>query len=279
MHWDDLRYLEALTRHGSATAAAREMGVAVSTVYRRLGALEESLGGPVVVKGAEGVVLTDAGRVLVDAARRTAVEVGAARQMATGDRERVAGVVGLTTVEGYVPLLERPLRRLADEHPALRIDLHIAHAGPSVRRREVEVAIAVMPNPQPELWGRKIAPIEFGVFGTEGEVARSPRRWIVCGPPLEHIPEARFEQAVATHVSVATGSRLAMFALVRGGAGIALLPRAIAALYPELVEVEEHAPETAPLTRDAWLLTHPDNRDDGNVRALMTVLSECLGAS
>ncbi len=79
MHWDDLRYLEALTRHGSATAAAREIGVAVSTVYRRLGALEESLGGPVVVKGAEGVVLTDAGRVLVDAARRTAVEVGAAR--------------------------------------------------------------------------------------------------------------------------------------------------------------------------------------------------------
>jgi len=53
VHWDDLRYLEALTRHGSATAAAREIGVAVSTVYRRLGALEESLGGPVVVKGAE----------------------------------------------------------------------------------------------------------------------------------------------------------------------------------------------------------------------------------
>tara|TARA_B100001750_G_scaffold113892_1_gene89924 strand:+ start:8114 stop:8953 length:840 start_codon:yes stop_codon:yes gene_type:complete len=279
VHWDDLRYLEALTRHGSATAAAREIGVAVSTVYRRLGALEESLGGPVVVKGAEGVVLTDAGRVLVDAARRTAVEVGAARQMATGDRERVAGVVGLTTVEGYVPLLERPLRQLADEHPELRIDLHIAYAGPSVRRREVEVAIAVVPNPPTELWGRKIAPIEFGVFGTAEEVARPARRWIVCGPPLEHIPEARFERSVAERVSVATGSRLAMFALVRGGAGIALLPRAIAALYPELVEVDEHASDTAALTRDAWLLTHPDNRDDGNVRALMSVLANCLGAS
>ena len=253
------------------------MGVAVSTVYRRLGALEESLGGPVVVKGADGVVLTDAGRVLVDAARRTAVEVGAARQMASGDRDRIAGVVGLTTVEGYIPLLDEPLTELADQHPELRIDLHIAHAGPSVRRREVEVAIAVVPNPPPELWGRKLAPIEFGVFGIAGEVARSPRRWVVCGPPLEHIPEARFEQAHAEAVTVATGSRLAMLALVRGGAGVALLPRAIATLYPELQEVDEHASETAELTRDAWLLTHPDNRDDGRVRALMTVLADALG--
>lgn len=278
MHWDDLRYLEALTRHGSAAAAARELGVAVSTVYRRLGALEESLGGPVVVRGAEGVVLTDAGRVLVDVARRTAVEVGAARQMATGDRERVAGVVGLTTVEGYIPLLERPLTELADQHPELRIDLHIAHAGPSVRRREVEVAIAVVPNPPPELWGRKLAPIEFSVFGTAPEVARSPRRWVVCGPPLEHIAEAEFERAHAEQVSVATGSRLAMLALVRGGAGVALLPRAIAERTPELVEVEDFASETASLTRDAWLLTHPDNRNDGRVRALMAVLAEALGA-
>ena len=70
MSWDDLRYLEAMARGGSAAAAARELNVAVSTVYRRLGALEEDVGGPCVVRGADGVVLTDAGHALLDAARR-----------------------------------------------------------------------------------------------------------------------------------------------------------------------------------------------------------------
>lgn len=44
LDWDDLRFFLALTRHGSLSAAARDLHVAQSTVGRRLASLEASLG-------------------------------------------------------------------------------------------------------------------------------------------------------------------------------------------------------------------------------------------
>lgn len=274
MSWDDLVYLEAVARTGGATAAARELGVAVSTVYRRLAALDERIGGPCFVRGAEQLELTEAGEMLRATARRTRTEVAAAQRLARRQRTEVAGVVRLTTVEGYLPLLEEPIAALRERHPDLQVDLHLAHDGPSVRRREVDVSVTLVPNPPAELWGRRLPSIEYGVFGTSREAERDEHRWIVCGPPLAHLPETEFEREHATQVSMATGSRLAMLAMARRGVGVALLPRGLAALYPDLVEVLRYRPEVRSLRRDAWLLTHPDHRDDAPVRALMDALTD-----
>ena len=277
MSWDDLRILEVLARAGSAPAAARELGVAASTVYRRLAALESTIGGPCIVRGAHDIELTDTGRALVEAARRTGTEVARARQLARDRKQGARGRVGLTTVEAFLPLLEAPLADLAARFPELRVDLTLADSGPSVRRREVEVAIGVMARPPEGLWGKRIARIEFGVFGTAAEATRSPRRWIVCGPPIHHIPEARWEAEHADAIAVATGSRLAMFALLRRGLGVGLIPRSIAALYPELLELEEYRESARSLRRIAWLLIHPEMRADARVRALSKSLSTLAG--
>ncbi len=42
--WDDLRYLIAVSRHGSTLAAAKALGVNQSTVHRRLAELETLVG-------------------------------------------------------------------------------------------------------------------------------------------------------------------------------------------------------------------------------------------
>ena len=43
-NWDDLRFLLAVARHGSLSAAARVLGVNHSTVLRRVTALEPAMG-------------------------------------------------------------------------------------------------------------------------------------------------------------------------------------------------------------------------------------------
>jgi hypothetical protein len=38
--------------------------------------------------------------------------------------------------------------------------------GPSVRDREVDVAVGIMRRPPPGCWGRRVAPLRYAVFGT-----------------------------------------------------------------------------------------------------------------
>jgi len=276
--WDDLRYLEALDRGGSVAAAARHLGVAASTVYRRIAVLEEELGGPCVVRGTTPPELTEAGVALLAVARTVKGELARVSQIASDSQESLSGSVSMTTVEGFLPLLIEPLRQLSLKHPELRVDVHLGDAGPSVRRREVDVAIGVMSNPPEGLVGRRLAAIRYGVFGTEQACRREPQRWVTTGPPREHTPEAKWERENAGRVVLSTGSRNMMVSLVREGLGVAVLPRRLARLSDGLVELESYRERLSGLERPVWILTHAHARERAGVRALLDALFDGLAS-
>jgi len=275
MSWDDLRYLEAVARAGTAQSAARELGVSPSTIYRRLAALEAEIGAACLLKGNGQAELTATGQALVEVAKHTKAQVAKVVSQSQATSDAVCGRIGLTTVEGMVPVLSAPLSGLREAHPDLRVDLFISNSGPSVRRHEIDIAIGVMHRPPEELVGRKLFRIRFRVYGTAEAIAAQQRSWIVSGPPIEFTPEAAWERDNAEDVAVSTGSRIASLELARRGVGVALLPTRLAALCPELIEVVEYnesVREIAP--RDAWLLVHPSKRGNLNVRAVMETLLE-----
>lgn len=278
MSWDDVRHLEAVDRLGSVAAAARELGISASTVYRRVAALEESVGEPCLVRGPGKAVLTERGRELarVGRAMRTSLAqvAGAARARET----EVRGEVSLTTVEGFLPYLVRPIAALTAQHPELRVSLHLGESGPSVRRREVDVAIGVMPRPPAGCWGRRVLRIRYGVFGTRAALDRRPApRWVVSGPALQHTPEAEWERTHA-HDVAASGSRAAMVAMMVEGVGVGLIPRPTAAAHAALVELKSHRASAQHLERTAWVLTHPDARKTPRIVVLMKALTAALRA-
>jgi DNA-binding transcriptional LysR family regulator len=276
LSWDDLRYVEAVDRLGTAGRAARELGVSASTVYRRIALLESRVGAQCILPGTGAGRLTDAGRELAAIARQTEASIGELSRKLRTTRERVAGEVSVTTVEGFIPLIAGPLTKLARTHPDLRVVLHIGEQGPSVRRREVDIAIGVMPRPSESLWGRKILTIDYGVFATRDAAQQEPIPWIVLAPPLHRTPQAEWETEHAERIAVRTASLQATIALCREGAGAAVLPRRLAARFPDLVEVPAYAKRIAELQRPTWLLTHPDVQDEPRIRAVMAALSEGL---
>jgi DNA-binding transcriptional LysR family regulator len=75
--WDDLRLLLAVGRRGSFLGAGRALGLATSTLSRRLTALERSVGAVLVERRADGARLTDAGRRLAAAAEDVELALGA----------------------------------------------------------------------------------------------------------------------------------------------------------------------------------------------------------
>jgi DNA-binding transcriptional LysR family regulator len=60
MHWDDLRLVLAVVHARPVQRAARQLGVASSTVTRRLSALERSTGFTLFARSAAGLVPTEA---------------------------------------------------------------------------------------------------------------------------------------------------------------------------------------------------------------------------
>ncbi|HEY0718545.1 MAG TPA: LysR family transcriptional regulator, partial [Streptosporangiaceae bacterium] len=61
-----LRVLVAVARHGSVTAAARELNYAQPSVSHHLARLEAETGVRLIQRAGRGIRLTDAGRLLAD---------------------------------------------------------------------------------------------------------------------------------------------------------------------------------------------------------------------
>ncbi len=277
IEWNDLRCLEAIDRGGRIGVAARDLGISVSTLYRRVAALEAQLGEPCLVRGGEGS-LTEVGTMLARVGRRTRTTLAEVHSFMVDRDTRVVGEVSLTTVPALLPFIEGPIELLTANHPGLQVTLHLVVVGPSVRDREVDVALAITPRPPPGCWGRRVARLDAGVFGTADAIARRPSRFVCRALAEKSSPESAWERAHAQEVS----ARAAFYAVVdlcAAGVGLALMPRLLASRHPQLREDERWSSTVGGLERSVWLLTHPDRRRTPRIAALMEALGECLTAT
>lgn len=87
-----LRILEAVALHGSFSRAAATLRLTPSAVSQQIAALERSVGTAVVARSTRGVTLTEAGRLLVDAAAAISAEL----HQAQAQLDRLAGPRRLT---------------------------------------------------------------------------------------------------------------------------------------------------------------------------------------
>jgi LysR family hca operon transcriptional activator len=120
-----LRYFIAVAEEGSLTnAAERRLHTAQPSLSRQIRDLEREVGVKLLERGARGIELTAAGRVFLDHARLTLLQVEAASDAArrAAQPEKVTFVIGFLTGHEVVWLPEA-LRILRDEEPSIEITL------------------------------------------------------------------------------------------------------------------------------------------------------------
>lgn len=124
--WDDLRYLLAVADHGSTLAAARHLNVNQSTVQRRLGELERSLGLRLVERWRSGYRLTTAGTEVIPHAREVAAAIDRFAQRAADAAH--AGMLRLTCPEPIAIRLAQSgfIERFHTRHPDIRVQFVLA---------------------------------------------------------------------------------------------------------------------------------------------------------
>jgi DNA-binding transcriptional LysR family regulator len=246
LRWDDLKVLLALHRRGSLKRAAEELGVNISTVSRRLDALEELLGAHLFDRTPDGVRPTAAAEQLVPHAEgMERAALGFVRGL-EGFEVEVEGVVRITAPPGLVDSFIAPaLPELCDAHPRLRIQILASVGYADLTRREAELALRMVRPAAGDFVATRLASHSWCVVASPAHAAtlgklREPdaTRWVTWGEELAHLPDARW---LAAHVSrervvLETSSMTAQLEAVRAGIGAMVVPRPYAVL-PGLVAV------------------------------------------
>jgi DNA-binding transcriptional LysR family regulator len=284
MDWNDLRLVLAVADEGTLSGAARRLRVTHSTVFRRLGAIEEDLGVRLFERFRDGYSATPAGETTAALAARFADDFVALERRLSGQDLRPSGTVRIATTDTICTMLMRHVPALRAMHPEIRLEITISNAMANLTRREADIAVRPVPEPTETLVGRRIARIAHAVYGSPACLARHGGRdfsnhdWVgvddtlattVIGRWMEgHVPKAR----IALRVDSLPALRDAACA----GMGMALLP---CYLGDDDDRLRRILPAGAPEAHSAlWLLTHGDLKRTARIRAVMDFLAMALGS-
>lgn len=298
LDWSDLRHALAIGQQGSLAAAARVLGVNPTTVLRRLDVLEARLGARLFERGRRGYVATDAGRLVIEQARRMADRADEIERQVLGRDRELTGVLRVTTAFVIMEhLLPQPLAAFARDYPGIEVevvenaflvDLARRHAdqAQSWARLEADVALRMSVHVAEHLVGRQLGMTRCRAYALRGAVGLPqdvrPLDALVREAPwvaFERDAHARVydrwmrQRLAQSRVRVRVDIFNAKAAMLRTGIGIGVLPTFMAAQHPELVAVSEVIPE---LEVPVWMLTHPDLRQTARVRAFMQHVGDAL---
>ncbi|WP_409266625.1 LysR family transcriptional regulator [Massilia sp. BHUDP2] len=129
---------------GGFSPAARQMGVATSSVTRLVDALEARLGAVLLNRSTRSVTLTDTGRSYYEEARRVLEQLDAADDAVAGQGGDVKGVLRVAAPVSFATLHIAPiLPELRARYPRLALDLRLSDEAARLVDESIDVAIRI----------------------------------------------------------------------------------------------------------------------------------------
>jgi len=252
-----LKTFVTVVDQGSFTAAGRRLGLSQPAVSRAVATLEKELGLPLVVRGRDGLSLTDAGSSAVKHAREAPRHMVLMRTELAGMAGDVAGTLTLASLPtATATLLAQQLRAFAERHPAVTIRL-LEGSEEEVRdwldQGAAEAGVVKLPA----------RGLQTAVLGDQEMVAVVPAdSWLAARDVVDYAelakepfvlgtggcadvfgPIAR-QAGVEFDVAFQAREMSAVLEIVRAGLGVSILPDAALQQLPEGVVVRPLVPET-----------------------------------
>jgi len=284
MEWDDLRYVLAVTRTGSALAAARSLDVNQTTVIRRIGSLESRLGARLFDRGPAGYEPTPLGREAANAAARMEDEALAFANAVSAGRRALTGSVRLSAAETLANLLVAPcLQAFHKAHPGVRVELDASDRRVDVARGEADVALRAGSRPQGAgIVARRLPDNDWAIYCSRGYAGE---RGCPAGPEaiaghavvaldgqMAQVPGSQWlvTRAAEADVRVRSNSLTNLVSNLRAGLGLGALPCILGDGEPNLVRCFAPPPE---LRSEMWLIVRAELKAAPHVRALSDFLA------
>ena len=256
LDWGDLRYFLQAIRQKTLAGAARALNVEHTTIGRRLTALEQSLGSPLVVRARDGLQLTPLGERVLPLVEEMERAVLALKELVTSKSARVR----LAMPSGFTKLFAGSLERLRADRPGLALELLGSARPVDLKKGEADLAIRVGPLDDDELIVRKLGGMGWALYASERYVGRrsgpidpadlTGHELIGYDASLAALPAAKWiEDRAATATIVLRNREMTdMLAAAISGIGLAVLPCWLAEGEPDLKRLTTEVIATRPVS-------------------------------
>lgn len=224
----------AASRAGSITAAARELGLAQSTVSRAVSSLEEEWGVRLFDRRGPELRATPDGRCLLADAQAVCDAFGQLERHVGAVRDLDDGILGIAAPTSIVAMrLPGPLGRFVADHPHVEINISECTYGEAERQLlDGAVELAFIPAAPDE--GEFVS----ALYDKDELVVVAPRGHFSPGAeavPIESLLDERFIADTETapllqreltdlRIHCETSDITAILAMVEAGLGVSLLP-------------------------------------------------------
>ena len=256
LDWDNLRYLLAVHKGGSASAAARALRVDKATVSRRIAALEREIGSRLLDRRASGWTVTAAGQRVLAAA--DAVDARLAALVADlGDSAGPRVRVRFTAPQWFCTEVLLPeLGALQAEAPWLDLDLTASSRLVNLAERETEVALRNVRPARGAFVIRRAGDLGSALYAARSYLAGQARpasrddlaghRVVGYADKLTYVPGFQWLNGMADRLGpvLRLDDAQALTAAIRAGLGLGVLPCLLGDREASLVRlIGEHATE------------------------------------
>ncbi|GGF81732.1 LysR family transcriptional regulator [Azorhizobium oxalatiphilum] len=284
--WDDFRLIKAVADQRGLPAAASQLGINHSTVFRRLKQIEEALGVALFVRHRSGYALTPAGEEVVALAGRVDADITAVTRKIAGRELSPTGELRVATNDTLLINLLMPLlAKFRAACPDVRLDLVLGNQAANLSKRDADVAIRATDQPPDNLVGRRVARIGWALYGAAAAFpepgplmaeALEGRDWISLSEGFGGLKVVKdvFARVPPERIVYKVNTVLGLAEAVEAGLGIGFVPCFIADARPGLVRLGPPEPDYA---ADLWLLTHPDLRHAARVRVFLDFMATEIG--
>ncbi len=269
LNWNDLRYILAVGREGSFAMAARKLGVNESTVGRRISNVEVLLKAKLFERSVNGLIPTDPGVSAIRAAERIEHQTQELLGEISGSDQRISGNIRLTSVPLILNHLVAPaIPKLIADYPDIGVELISESRNLSLSKRHADIAIRLSrPIKESQMVTRKIGNLDYAIYGSTNEQNLLP--WINYGEDMLHLPQAQWmlkhiKKAGCTS-QVKVNDAETILSYLKNGIGKSLLPIFIGDHEAKIIRI---SPKVI-LTREVWMLVHPDIKKLGHIRKTM----------
>jgi DNA-binding transcriptional LysR family regulator len=278
-----LRVIDSVARHGSVTAAARELHYSQPSVSHHLARLEAETGARLLQRVGRGIRLTPAGQLLADRAAEIIGRIDAADAELAAHVGLSAGRVRLAGFSSAIgSLAPRAVAAMAGNHPGLQIgliDTHPPEALALLRAGKIDVAIIFRydeTEPEPEgvrlhhLLDDPLYLLSTRRGHTLGRLRDAT--WIAgCDRCRSHLLALCADEGFEPKIGYTSDDMVVMQALVAAGLGVTTIPGLALRAHRTNGIVASELPGSH---RHVYAATYGQPPDPPATAALLTALGE-----
>ena len=166
MLWSHLEFFLATARHGTLSAAAKELDVNHTTVARRILALEKELQVKLFKRKNTGYILSEHGISLLEEVRQIEEMVNQTKSKFISTPENIVGKLSIarTTDSNKFNFL---LKKFQDAFPNIELSSYVGTSESQIKSYEADISILTTRYPPQDMVAKKIGTTGMHIYGSK----------------------------------------------------------------------------------------------------------------